>query len=65
MKSMNFAGMTVNERLCAAELSDEWTAAANSQNRARMIELLDRVDLVGQSGEIADMILANPAKYGY
>jgi hypothetical protein len=57
--------MTVNERLFEAGLSAEWDAAARSRNRARMIELLGKVDLEDQAEWMADTILSNPGKYGF
>lgn len=60
-----YGGMTVNERLFEAGLSAEWDAAARSRNRARMIELLGKVDLEDQAEWMADTILSNPGKYGF
>lgn len=60
-----FAGMTLNERLFEAGLLSEWSAAALSRNRARMIELLGKVDLGDQAESITDTVLSNPGKYGF
>jgi hypothetical protein len=57
--------MTTNERLFDAGLLSEWTAAARSRNRERMIELLGKVDLGGQAESITDAFLSNPGKYGF
>lgn len=63
-RKSQYAGMTTNERLLEAGLLSEWNDAARSRNRERMIELLCKVDLGDQAGQIADMVLSNPAKYG-
>jgi len=51
-----YAGMTTNERLFEAGLLSEWTAAARSRNRERMIELLSKVDLGDQAESITDTV---------
>jgi hypothetical protein len=58
-------GMTVNERLFAANLLETFNAAARSGKRAEMIDLLGRVELADQAAWIADQILAHPDRYGY
>jgi hypothetical protein len=58
-------GMTTNERLFAAGLIDKFDSAARKRDRAKMIKLLSRVDLASQAETIADMIIANPSKYGH
>ena len=57
-----YAAMTVNERLGTAGLFEEWDAAVLARDRARMIAVLEKVD-VGPG--TADAVLANPAKYGF
>jgi hypothetical protein len=57
--------MTTNERLFDAGLLTEWTAAASSRNRQRMIELLGKVDLGDQAESTTDAVLSNPGKYGF
>jgi hypothetical protein len=61
----DYRGMTTNERLFAANLLPEFNVAARKQDRAKMIELLSRVDLASQAEWIADTVLANPSKYGF
>ncbi len=63
---LDYSGMTVNERLYAAGLLDQWDRAAKSGDRKTMIELLTKVQLVeSDAAWTADTILANPAKYGF
>jgi len=64
-RESRYAGMTTNERLFDAGLLLEWSAAARSRNRERMIELLGKVDLADQAEWIVDTTLSNPAKYGF
>jgi hypothetical protein len=64
-RESRYAGMTTNERLFDAGLLSEWTAAARSRSRERMIELLGKVDLGDQAESIADTVLSNPGKYGF
>jgi hypothetical protein len=64
-RESRYAGMTNNERLVEAGLLSEWSAAARSRNRDRMIELLGKVDLGDQAEWIADKVLSNPEKYGF
>ena len=64
-RESRYAGMTTNERLFDASLLSEWTAAARSRNRERMIELLGKVDLGDQAESITDTVLSNPGKYGF
>ena len=55
----NFAGMTVNERLFSAGLLPEWDDAIADQNRGKLAELLDQVQLKDQSSEIIESALRN------
>jgi hypothetical protein len=58
---VDYRGMTTNERLFAANLIEEWDEAARNRDRAKMIELLSRVDLASQAEWIADTVLADPS----
>ena len=61
----DFAGMTVNERLYAAGLMDEFDAALRARDRARIIAVLERVALSKEDATFsADTILGNPKRYG-
>jgi len=60
-----FAGMTTNERLFAAGLLDTFDLAARRRDRARMIEVLGKVELADQAERIADGICADPKRYGF
>ena len=62
---MDYSGMTVNERLFAAGLLEDFEAAGRSRDRERMLELLGAVDLADQSEEIVGKILADPGFYGF
>jgi hypothetical protein len=64
-ENAKYAGMTVNERLFAAGILNDWDAAATSRNRERMIELLGRVELADQAEQIVNTVLANPGLYGF
>jgi hypothetical protein len=57
-------GMTVNERLFAAGLLDEFEGAAHARDRARMIALLARVEVADPDRSV-NAILKNPGEYGY
>jgi len=61
----DYRGMTTNERLFVANLLEEYQVAARKRDRAKMIELLSRVDLASQAEWIADAVLANPSKYDF
>jgi hypothetical protein len=58
------AGMTVNERLFAADLIEAFGAAVATRNRAEMIRLLTSVN-VDEPAWSADTILQDPERYGY
>lgn len=61
---LNYAGMTVNERLFVAGLLEEFDAAINARDREAAVELLRRVQL--DHGEwTVDAVIADPGKYGY
>lgn len=58
--------MTVNERLAAAGLMDDFDSAVRARDRARIISVLERVALSNeQAAYSADTILANPERYGF
>lgn len=62
----DYSGMTVNERLFAAGLLHEWDAAARSRDRATMISILMRVDLLEKDATWSvDAVLENPSRYGF
>jgi len=62
----SYAGMTVNERLFASTLMDDFDAAARRRDRAQMISILVRVDLSKKdAARSVDTILATPQRYGY
>ncbi|HTT20334.1 MAG TPA: hypothetical protein VMG82_15400 [Candidatus Sulfotelmatobacter sp.] len=63
--NIDFAGMTINERLYVAGLMPEWDAAATARDGARMVEILGRIGLANQAEHIADTVLANPRRYGF
>ncbi len=59
-------GMTVNERLFALDLFDEWDESVNSRNRNQMIQILSQCAMSQkQCEETADTLLENPQKYGF
>ena len=60
----DFSGMTVNERLFAAGLLDDFGTAARRRDRTKMIELLTQV-AVDMPEHIVDTILRNPKMYGF
>ena len=61
-----YGGMTVNERLSAAGLMEQFDLAARGRDGKKMISLLQTVELSEDSAiGITDTILANPTKYGY
>lgn len=60
------SGMTVNERLAACGLIDRWDAAARAKNRKEMISVLREAALTKKEAAwTTDVVLANPAKYGF
>lgn len=59
-----YAGLSANERLEVAGLRAEFDSAANSRNRSEMIRILAQID-VEEAGWLADMIIADPRRYGY
>jgi hypothetical protein len=62
---VRFGGMTVNERLFAAGILDQFDDAARRRDRQSMLAYLRRVAMTdSQAVETADAILANPSFYG-
>ncbi len=62
----NFEGMTIQERLQVARLSDEFAAAAQSGDREALLEMLRRVQLPpAGAAAFADDVLANPRQLGF
>jgi hypothetical protein len=60
----DYGGMTVNERLFAAGLMDEFDTAARKGDRAAMIKVLTTVELGDEAAGIADAVLSHPTRYG-
>jgi hypothetical protein len=61
----DYSAMTVNERLSSAGIMAAWDVAAESRNRKRMVELLNRVGLADHADQIVDTVLPNPKRYGF
>ena len=53
-----YSAMTVNERLFASGLMEEWDQAVSRKDRLKLIELLWRVELADQAATIVDLIIA-------
>jgi hypothetical protein len=64
VEQSRYAELTANERLEVAGLRAEFDAAANARSRSEMIRILAQVD-VENADWLADMIIANPRRYGY
>jgi len=59
-------GMTVNERIYAIGLLDQWDRAAKARDRDRMIQILSQCALSQeQCVQTTDAVLKNPAMYGF
>jgi hypothetical protein len=62
----NYEGMTIEERLKVAQLSDQFAAALGRGDRDAMLELLERVQLPSTgAAAFADAVLANPRQHGF
>jgi hypothetical protein len=61
---MSAAEMTVNERLAARGLFEDWERAVRGQDRAAMTLLLRRIG-IPNAPRVADVVLADPAFYGF
>lgn len=60
-EAQSYAGMTINERLYAAGLMDQFDAAARARDRDAMISILNEVD-VGDAAGSANAILKDPTR---
>ena len=66
MSDRQYAGMTVNERLFEAGLLDDFDAAVKRGDKAAVVALLERVELIPEEArDSADTLFANPERYGY
>jgi hypothetical protein len=63
--SSHYAGMTINERLFASGLRDAWDAAFRDHDRAKLIAILDAVELGEQAASIVDKLSENRRLCGY
>jgi len=63
-ETQSYAGMTINERLYAAGLTDPFDAAVRARDRNAMIGILSDV-AVGDAAGSVDAILREPTRYGY
>jgi hypothetical protein len=62
--AFNFEGMTIQERLQVARLTDEFAAAAERGDRETMLELLARVQLpLAGAAAFGDEVLADPRRH--
>jgi hypothetical protein len=52
MDEQKYSGMTVNERLFAAGLLDEFDTAVNHKNRDKVVALLQQVELSYEQAEL-------------
>ena len=60
-----YGGMTVNERLIISGLTGAFDDAARRRDRDQMIKILGKVEMTPDAAaKAADMVLANPARYG-
>lgn len=57
-------GMTVNERLFANGLLDQFDDAIRSGDRTLMADILGRVKLSEEAERIVAAIMADPTRYG-
>ena len=59
-------GMTVNERIFAMGLMDEWDKAAHARERETMMKILSQCAMSReQCAETIDALLKNPGMYGF
>ena len=66
MNESKYGGMTVNERVFAAGLLDQYDRAKKLRDRDAMLNILTRVEMsLDQAEETVDAFLANPEFYGY
>jgi hypothetical protein len=62
-EGLDYAGMTTNERLVVAGLLEKFDNAVRRGDRAKMIELLEAVDVL-EAPAISDVVLNHPTRYG-
>ena len=61
----NYAAMSVNERLFASGLLDQFDAAVREGDTERMIECLQRVGIEQEhAAQLAQHVLGHPTRYG-
>ncbi len=61
-----YSAMTVNERLFAAKLLDQFDSAINAHDREKALDILEMVEMPRELGaQTVDPIFANPKMYGY
>ncbi|TMA71289.1 MAG: hypothetical protein E6J67_23240 [Deltaproteobacteria bacterium] len=66
MPDQNYSGMTVNERLFAAGLLDDFDAAVMRWDKEAVLNLLQKVEMSPDEAlETADALFANPEFYGF
>ncbi len=64
--NFNYDGMTIEERLRVAKLTDEFAGAVERGDRAATRQFLERVKFpAAVAAAFADEILANPPRHGY
>lgn len=61
---MSASEMTVNERLAARGLFEDWERAVRGSDRATMTLLLRRIG-IPNAPRVADIVLADPGFYGF
>ena len=62
----NFEGMTVNERLFTARLSNDFDLAVRKKDRNKLVDILKTVALSEKEANLTiDAIFSDPKKYGY
>lgn len=60
------SGMTVNERLVACSLIDDFDEAVRNRDREHMISILIQTTISPEQAQIiTDAVLTNPKTYGY
>jgi hypothetical protein len=63
---INLKGMTVNERLYALNLMEEFDSLIKTTQREQAITILEKAEFSNsQAIETVDAILSDPKKYGY
>lgn len=64
MTSSNLGEMTVNERLVATGLLEEWDRAVHARDRETMLQIVRQIEVIPPEPTV-DAVLADPAKYGF